>query len=77
MVIYVFINFNLLAFCGFRNCKHIFKVLITNDIDDKWYECELRGRRGLVPKNYLQFTNQFHVIQYGEARVSLVAKSSR
>ena len=49
------------------------KVLITHDIDEKWYECELRGRRGLVPKNYLQFTNQFHVIQYGEARVSLVA----
>ena len=50
------------------------KVLITNDIDDKWYECELRGRRGLVPKNYLQFTNQFHVIQYGEARVSALGK---
>lgn len=43
-------------------------ILVINDIDDKWYECELRGRTGLVPKNYLQFTNQFHVIQYGEAR---------
>jgi len=44
------------------------QVICLKEVSEKWIECESKGRTGIVPKSYLEYTdNAFRVIQYGKA----------
>ena len=44
------------------------QVILIKTINDKWVECESKGRTGMLPTSYLELTAEgFRVIEYGSA----------
>ena len=38
------------------------QVICLKEVSEKWIECESKGRTGIVPKSYLEYTdNAFRV----------------
>ena len=48
------------------------QVICLKEVSEKWIECESKGRTGIVPKSYLEYTdNAFRVRKFHNVRVAL------
>ena len=44
------------------------QVIVLREVNDKWTECESKGRQGLLPNAYIELNNEgFKVLEYGSA----------
>ena len=45
------------------------QVICLKEVSEKWIECESKGRTGIVPKSYLEYTdNAFRVSEDLDSR---------